>query len=52
MSNSKIRHIQESNKKLEQNYLKQNKLINEQLLDGDTTNTVEHRQEKYVQMRH
>jgi hypothetical protein len=41
MSNSKIRHIQESNKRLEQNYLKQNKLINEQPLDGDTTNTVE-----------
>ncbi|MEY4571870.1 MAG: hypothetical protein RLZ10_1087 [Bacteroidota bacterium] len=40
-SYSKIRHIQESNQRLEQNYLKENKLINENALSDDPTNTTE-----------
>jgi hypothetical protein len=40
-SYSKIRHIQESNQRLEQNYFKQNNLINEDDLAGNPTNTVE-----------
>ena len=38
-SYSKIRHIQESNQRLEQNYLKENKLINEDALSDDPTQT-------------
>jgi len=40
-SYSKIRHIQESNQRLEQKYLKENKLLKEDALVGEPTNTDE-----------